>query len=508
MWLDENLSPRRYWVICLRIGIEIGMNTNCLIMTGAASIALFVAGCATEPRSVDWPEARMLGRDLPAYRAPQQPQPPTTTPPAALPTGDITLRAALAAALLHNPTLSVYAWEVRIREARAIQASLPPNPEVELEVEDFGGTGAASGLDGAESTLLISQIIELGHKRERRTRAAELDQDLAAWDYEATRIAVLADTSRAFIEALALQERLALAQNNLDLAQQVFEVIEKQVQAGATSPLDQTKAGLVVARAKITLRRVQRNWEAARVTLATAWGSRQPAFDRLVGAFDQLSPLPPQRRVFDRITQNPQIARWASEVAQRRAQIEVERSKGVPSFSAGAGVKYLGELNDTAAVIQFSIPLPLVDKNQGGVLESRYALAKARQAQRALELRINAALDQAYRRLAGAHEEVTALKRDVLPAAEMAHDGTKAAYTQGKIGYLDVLDAQRTLFEARAQHVEALAAYHAAVVDVESLIGQPLDTLNENTPTTPATPNTPDTPLTHLNPTSIKGVTP
>jgi cobalt-zinc-cadmium efflux system outer membrane protein len=379
---------------------------------------------------------------------------------------------------------------------------------MEVEVEEFGGTGDTSGFDTAESTLLFSQIVELGAKREKRTRVAELDQDLAAWDYEAARLTVLADTSRAFIEALALQKRSVLAQNNLDLAQQVFGVIEKQVAAGATSPLDQTKAGLAVAQARIEQRRVHRDWNAARATLATAWGSRQPLFDRLVGDFDQLRPLPPESAVIEQIAQNPQIARWATEVAQRQAQMELARSKSIPSLTAGAGVKHLGETSDTAAVIQFSVPLPLVDKNQGGVLESRYALAKARQAQRAVELQLGAALDRAYRRLVAAHEDVAALASDVLPAAEAAHDGTRTAYTEGKIGYLDVLDAQRTLFDARGQHIEALAAYHAAVVEVESLIGRPLDTLESDEPLTSEAPRTSGAPLSQLNPVSYKGTIP
>src|SRR5262245_55870264 len=57
------------------------------------------------------------------------------------PTGTISLRDALAAALLHNPELAAFSSEVRAREARALQAGLLPNPELDTEFEDFAGSG-------------------------------------------------------------------------------------------------------------------------------------------------------------------------------------------------------------------------------------------------------------------------------------------------------------------------------------------------------------------------------
>ena len=81
------------------------------------------------------------------------------------PTGVIDLRDALAAALLGNPDLAAFSWEVRAREARTLQAGRFPNPELATEFEDFGGSGDRSGWQSAQSTLSLSQLIELGGKR-------------------------------------------------------------------------------------------------------------------------------------------------------------------------------------------------------------------------------------------------------------------------------------------------------------------------------------------------------
>jgi cobalt-zinc-cadmium efflux system outer membrane protein len=92
----------------------------------------------------------------------------------------------------------------------------------------------------------------------------------------------------------------------------------------------------------------------------------------------------------------------------------------------------------------------------------------------AAEVQVRAALGEAYAALSAAFAEATALKNDVIPGSVSAFEAAGEGYRQGRFGILDVLDAQRTLFEARGQYVEALAAYHKSVAQVERLIGEPL----------------------------------
>lgn len=448
-----------------------------------------IAGCSVDPLAVDWPEARLLGRDAPSYRATHEPDVGEPDADNVELVGDLTLSNAIAAALLRNPQLATFAWRIRVREARALQASLLPNPEIELEIEEFAGTGNAAGFDSAESTVLVSQLIELGQKRQKRTRVAELNQDLAAWDYETARVGVVTSVARVFIETLVLQQQVELSTQNLELANSVYTAINKRVEAGATSPLDRTKASVVVARAKIELRRRHRELASARIRLASTWASRSPQFSKVIGDLAGLRDLPDIDALYSAVRLNPDIARWSVEVTQRKARIEQEQSQAVPDLNIGVGAKFLGETNDTAAVVRLSLPLPLFDRNQGNILESRHELAKARQAERAAELRVVTALSEAYQHLAAAHEEAAALRADVLPAAKRAFDGTNTAYTQGKVGYLEVLDAQRTFFEARGQVIGALGAYHRAAVEVEGLIGRPLSSLESPIEETPNSKN-------------------
>lgn len=446
--------------------------------------AVFVAGlvgCAPVPHAPLLPEQRPLGKDTQAYVAPRDPSRAAAAKVRGKePSGVISLSEALAAALLRNPELSAFSWEVRAAEARALQAGLFPNPELEVEVEEFGGEGERSGFDGAEAAFGLSQLVELGGKRWKRAKAAQLEGSLAAWDYEAKRLDVLTDTTKAFVEVLFAQEQVALREELLRLAERVLTSVAQRVRAGKVSPLEENKAKVALSTGRIKLTKARHELEAARKRLAAAWGSISPTFEKVEGQAAEIRAIPAVERLTHLASQNPDMARWAVEVEQRRAALALEESKRIPDLTVSGGVRRFNETEDNAFVVGFSIPLPLFDRNQGGIREARHILAKAQAERSAAEVRVRTALAEAYEALAFAYAESMALKNELLPAAQAAFDAATEGYRQGKFSYLDVLDAQRTLFEARAQHIEALAAYHKGVSDVERLIGQSLSTVDSN----------------------------
>lgn len=156
------------------------------------AFSMGLAGCAsTQLQDSAWPEPRPLGGELGAYRPPLDPVKSASTSVDGLnPTAMVTLPQALSLALMKNPELAAFSWEVRVGEARTLQAGLPPNPEIGLEVEEFAGSEDRQGVDAATSMLQLSQLIELGGKRSKRAQVAALERDLAGWDYEAKRLDV------------------------------------------------------------------------------------------------------------------------------------------------------------------------------------------------------------------------------------------------------------------------------------------------------------------------------
>ncbi len=408
-------------------------------------------------------------------------------------TGSLTLQEVIVQVLLRNPELEAFSLEVRAREARAVQAGLTKNPHLLLDVEDVFGTGGFGDVGQSQSTILLSQVIELGGKRAKRERAAQSHKDLAYWDYETARMNILTRVTQAYTGALTAQEKLKLARQLVTLSQNSYNAVKARVDAGKVSPIHEVKAQVALSTTQIEWQQARNHLQAAYRRLATFWGSLTPRFQQLAGNLYLIAPVPVYGTLTARIQNNPDLARWAAEMVQREAAVDLEEANAVPNLKVGAGGRWREETNDNTFVLEFSLPLQLFDRNQGAIAEARHRLAQAEAQKRAAALKLNAALAESYTRLANAHSRVIALKTQILPGAQTAFRAVNEGYRFGKFGYLEVLDSQRTWFNARAQFLDALAEYHKAVADVERLTGQAVAPPRIATPQPPPRPTKKET---------------
>lgn len=453
---------------------------NSVFACAAGCLLLGLTGCASgpEPAHESWIPPRPLGKEFERYHPPQEPT-HAPAPPVKVeePTGMLTLRQVLALALMHNPELAAFSWEVRAGEARTLQASLRPNPEVAVGSEHFGGTGEVRGTGAAETTFAFGQLIETAGKRAKRTRVASLERDLAGWSYESKRLDVLTEATAAFVDVLAVQQRLALLQELAELALKVRDTMAERVTAGKSSPAEVMRAGVALANTRVEVQHAERELELTHKRLGAAWGSTNVSFDRVEGELTTVKPIPTDEQLATLVSQNPDVARWVTEMEERRAVLELEKARRIPDFTLGAGPRYYSASSDVGFLAGVSVPLPLFNRNQGAIREARYRVSQAEDEQKAAALRAHKALLTAYQALSVAYVEANSLQKDVLPLAQQAYEATNERYLQGKFGFVDVLDAQRALFEARQHYIEALGAYHKAVAEVERLIGQSLDSV-------------------------------
>jgi cobalt-zinc-cadmium efflux system outer membrane protein len=395
-----------------------------------------------------------------------------STPPK--PKGAITLRQTLALALEYHPGLHAYAWEVRAAEARVLQAGLRPNPELEAEFENFAGNKAFSGAQSLETTLSLAQTFPLGGDIERRRELAGLQAQMAGWDYEAARLEVLTEVTQDYVALLRAQRQVKLARETLSLAEQVRDATNRRIRAGDAPPIDAARASVPVATAQVKLRRAERLLRAAQRQLALMWSSREVSFDLAEGSLDDLETPPSAQRLAALVSQNPQVARWAVEVSARRAETGLAEAEAVPDLTARAGVKYDNAEGAGALVLGISLPIPVFDRRQGDVMAARLSANAAEEQRRAAERRVEAALSQAYARMAAGFDEAVAIREVALPPAREAFELTHRAFEKGDLALLDVLDAERTLVELRSDYLDALTDYHLAVIEIEGLIGHPL----------------------------------
>ncbi len=435
----------------------------------AVLVAAGSQGCS--PRSAPAPEAALLEAS-----APPEPRDveTITEPPVDTPEGEITLAEAVDLAVRNNPRLRAADWDVRARDGLRAQARLLPNPTLETLSEDLAGSGRfIPEVSQPQTTVGLSQLIELGGDRDARTRVASLDRTLAGWDREAVRLAVRAQAAQAFVALQAAQQLEHLATRLLALAEQTAGAVHERVAAGAVSPVEDSRVGVAVASARIEVERARLEIDAARARLAALWGVGPPRFSRAAGALPAVTPIESFAAVARLRERNPDLARWTTETARRDAALRLERARGIPDVTLLAGYRRFQETDNNALVVGASVPLPLFDRNQGNLAAASDRVAAASEERRAAEARVDTALAEAYRDLVTAHTEASMLAAEGVPRAERAFEAFEEGYRLGKFGVLDVLDAQRTLFAVRTQHLRAVERFHTAAAEIERLVGQP-----------------------------------
>jgi outer membrane protein, heavy metal efflux system len=160
------------------------------------------------------------------------------------PAGDtLTLAGAVRRALRFSPAVHAAALEIDAKRGEALQAGLRPNPEL-------GGWSWNVGEDPAEEALDISQLFELGGKRFKRIRAAELDIGVTVWDYEAARVRVTSDTAQSFVDVLASQDRVKILTELQVVADTLSNAVSGRVPTGNANLVDVQRARIEVTRAK------------------------------------------------------------------------------------------------------------------------------------------------------------------------------------------------------------------------------------------------------------------
>jgi cobalt-zinc-cadmium efflux system outer membrane protein len=391
---------------------------------------------------------------------------------------ELTLRTAVQLALQRNPELAAFEKEIRALRGLTIQAGMLPNPVIQYLKQDISSRSDTAG-DPSDS-IRISQLIETGGKRSARTRAAALGQESAEQDYAARRLDLIARVANVFLDVLAGQERLKLAVAGQALAQRVVDAAVKRVKAGKAPPIEETRALVALATADIEVEQAQRSLISFRRQLALLWGGQNPVFTNVAGELETFVAIPELGELEIRLQQNPLALRSLKNLEQRQALFTLERARRIPDITVSAGIRRYGHdiANDTTALVGISMPLPLFDRNQGNLMAAQQRINRAIDEQAAIDLQLKALLTQAYEPLIAADAQISKLRDEILPGAQETFRMASRGYELGRFGFLELLDAQRTLFQNQTLYLQALANYQRLINEIERLIAEPMEQIN------------------------------
>lgn len=372
----------------------------------------------------------------------------------------LTLDEALRRAGAASPAIEAATLGIEAAEASRAVAALRPNPTLNAETENVIGTGPYKGFDGAETTISFALPIELGGKRSARIGVAETQAERARIDSIAAMADLRLQVTRAYIEAVAAQRRLAIAEDQRRVTAENLRIARDRVMAGANSPIDEQRAALLAVRAETEAER-------ARQTVESTWLA-------LAQYIDDSAPLPLDQRWFDGVVQSPAgpaapadvertlaLATATADVATADAQLRLAHSQRVPDLTVSAGTRRLQATGDQAMVFGVSVPLPLFNNGRAAIGQAA-ALRNQSEAKRRLA-RFEAA--QAIAAVRAERDRAAASIRASGPALAAAQEAARIArigYGEGKFDQLVLLDAEQALLDTRTAATDARAQYHDA----------------------------------------------
>jgi cobalt-zinc-cadmium efflux system outer membrane protein len=346
-------------------------------------------------------------------------------------------------------------------------------------VENVLGSGETQGTDSAEYTFALSQVLELGGKRDARVAAAQAGLGSLEVDRQAKQLDVLADVTRKFITVAARQEQLKLAERAVTLSQQTVEDAERRVNAAKSPHAELDRARISLDRARLAERSSIVELDTARKQLAATWGETQPVIlGRSMGEVAaNMYDLPAAGdfgQLVAQLNANPDLARFTSEARLRDAELRLATTLRRPDVTLGGGIRRLQSSGDQAFVASISMPLFSGSRSESYVAEARALRERVDAEQKAAQIRAQAMLYEIHRQLGRAVQEADALRVQILPRTKEALKETEYAYQRGRYSYVELVDAQREYLTVQEALIEAAANAHLLRAELERLTNAPL----------------------------------
>ncbi len=385
----------------------------------------------------------------------------------------VTLEQAIEKAMAAAP--AIQANEAAVASARAgrTQAGVKPNPVVEVETENFIGTGPISVLEQAEITATYNQTIERGGKRAARVALADSDIAVAEAAIGVTRLELAAQVQSAFDAVLLTEVEVDVAKEASMIARGLQLEADKRV-AYAKDPLFVgTAATTRSLEAKLNLDQAQKRYGSARDRLAAFWGATG---DDLLVRGDVLAapadgvPL----AAADRLLAEAEIRRATTAIV-------VEQTRKTQDYTIGGGARFLRETNDVAVVANVSIPLGRNDRNEGNIARAQSEKLRLELEAKATELGRMRSIAALEREAAEARARAMSYRNDIYPLVTKRLAQVQSGYARGGFSFRDMEDAADAIFDAHENFLEALSTLRAAQAQIDRLTGRFDTTLRTET---------------------------
>lgn len=388
----------------------------------------------------------------------------------------ISLDEAVQLAVQNSHALKAARSTIQQSEAQEITAGLRPNPTLAGDGLFFplfnpGQFSSDFVNEVQQFDLGFGWLWERGGKRGWRRRAARDATAVTRAQVSDAERTLVFNVAQQFINAQLAESNLALAQQDLQSFQQTVNIGEEQYKSGAISEGDFLKI-------KLQLLQFQTDVSAAEVAKVQALaGLRQLlGYDAVANDFDvvgelQFTPLKiNEDDVKSLALQNrPDLVAARQGVTAAQSQVGLAKANG--KVDVTTGVQYTHITGFNTMDFNFSVPLPLFDRNQGEIARTKFAVTQARETQSAAADTVLSDVTSAWAAYDVSRRVVDLYTQGYLKAAQDSRDISQYAYQRGAASLLDYLDAERSYRATELAYRQALAQYMLSVEQLKQAAG-------------------------------------
>ncbi|MBN1225048.1 MAG: TolC family protein [Candidatus Aminicenantes bacterium] len=386
-----------------------------------------------------------------------------------------TLDECIVTALNQNPLVLSSLQQYQASIARVSQANAFEQPSIDWDSDlqpsflNFKKSG--------EHYIGLSQSFQFPGKRILRGKIASKESQELLAEIDLLKLDITFQVKQAFFGLLLAQERLKYAQQNLGLAQDFLQKAELKFDAGDVAKVEVLRARVEAARAANHVRVAKNDVKLAKATLNFLLARKKYEPITIQGDLKK----PPMKLELDLLRERalsfrPEMRRVNFSLERERLRKKQATMSYLPDFTLGVNRHHIdGEGSFWDVTLSFPIPLFFWQPKKGQIAEAE---ANIRSLQREAEHIINSIsleVEEAYMNAVTADNQIQLFEEDILNQAEEVYNMFLFSYQEGEIGSIELIDARRTLIEARQAYADALFNYGAALATLERSIGQTLE---------------------------------
>ncbi len=385
-----------------------------------------------------------------------------------LPQSDYSLLDLEDIAMRNSPVIAMASARVRAAQGNWLQVGLPPNLTVGYSGQQLGSHGLAEQQGG-----YLGQKFITGGKLRLNREAAAWQVQQAERDMEAFRLRVLTDVRIGYYNVLIAQRRRDLTEELVRISLQGVDAAQALFRGEEVSVADPLRATVEAETARILLQNaINQHLESWRRLIAVLGVPDMPlqhiegelrADDLSVTWQEELERLLAESPELSAAVANVEAARWLV----RRAYAQV-----VPDIDVQAILQDDRSTGSSNGILQVTMPLPLWNRNQGGIAQARAQATAANRAVDRLTLDLQARLATAFQSYESARNQVEQYSRKggIIDNSKRTLDLIRAGYQAEEFGVLDLLTAQRTYFRTNLAYLDSLRGLSASVMEIRGLL--------------------------------------